>query len=103
MLLILLIIQWAPEKHDVRFWPVNCIVYPATRLLDAKGPPFTLREKTILRKQFGDIGWQNDMPILVDIIIILLRVLDLRHGEEMGKGKWSRRRCEEAADAEKQK
>jgi len=34
--------EWAAEEHDVRLWPVNGVVDPASALLDADAPPLAL-------------------------------------------------------------
>lgn len=39
------ILDPATEKKDVRFWPVNHVVHPSTRLLNAQSTPFRLAQQ----------------------------------------------------------
>eukprot|EP00878_Enallax_costatus_P003135 GHUV01003334.1.p1 GENE.GHUV01003334.1~~GHUV01003334.1.p1 ORF type:complete len:135 (-),score=16.70 GHUV01003334.1:90-494(-) len=71
------IVFGTPEQHDVRLWPVNGIVFPTTRLLYPKASPLVLRQQPVLWQVLSDFGRQHNMPVFVDIIIVLLRVLNV--------------------------
>lgn len=54
-------------------------VKPAGTLLDTEVTPFRLRHQMGFGYLTGDVGWQDDMPVLIDVIIIPFRVLNLIH------------------------
>lgn len=43
------------EEHDVRLRSVNCVVDPASRLLNADAPPFILSHELALWHQARDL------------------------------------------------
>jgi hypothetical protein len=63
----------------VWFRAVNGIVHPPTRLLNPNSSPFILSQKAILGKKLGNIGRKLNMPVLIGIVIVFLRILHLRH------------------------
>ena len=50
-LLVLLVIQGAPEEHNMGFWLVDSIMYPTSWLLNSKGPPFILDTKRAIDRE----------------------------------------------------
>jgi len=77
-LVLLLVSFWAPEKHDVRLRPMNCVVNPSTRLLHTHSPPLVLGQKLSFRQHSSNLLWQYHMPIFIDVIIVFLRILKMR-------------------------
>eukprot|EP00211_Chloroparvula_japonica_P012908 CAMPEP_0119119860 /NCGR_PEP_ID=MMETSP1310-20130426/1167_1 /TAXON_ID=464262 /ORGANISM="Genus nov. species nov., Strain RCC2339" /LENGTH=122 /DNA_ID=CAMNT_0007109315 /DNA_START=49 /DNA_END=413 /DNA_ORIENTATION=+ len=77
-LLVLLVVQGAPEEHDVRLRPVDGVVHPAPGLLHAQRAPLGLRQQPPFRHELGDVLRQHHMPVLVGVVVVLLAVLD-RH------------------------
>jgi len=70
----LTVVLRAPEKHDVRFWSVDRIVHPATRLLHSQPSPFGLRQQASLGKKGCDLRRENNVPVLEHVVVILLRI-----------------------------
>jgi len=65
------------EKQDVGLRSVRHVVLPPEALLDAEGAPLHLRQQDVLRDQLGDLLGQDDVPVLVHVVGVLVRVDDL--------------------------
>jgi hypothetical protein len=73
------LVELATEHQDVRFGTVMHVVEPARGLLHSKVPPLTLVQQVVPGHQPGDLTGQTDMPVFVNIILIVLRVGNLDH------------------------
>eukprot|EP00227_Mantoniella_beaufortii_P009439 CAMPEP_0197592556 /NCGR_PEP_ID=MMETSP1326-20131121/15157_1 /TAXON_ID=1155430 /ORGANISM="Genus nov. species nov., Strain RCC2288" /LENGTH=192 /DNA_ID=CAMNT_0043158265 /DNA_START=183 /DNA_END=757 /DNA_ORIENTATION=- len=76
-------LQRPPVEHDVGLRPVDGVVNPAPRLLHAQTAPLSLGKKAALGEQLGDVRREHDVPVLVDVVVVFLGVLDLRHLDEV--------------------
>ena len=71
----------------MRLRPVDSIMHPASRLLDANCAPLSLGKKIVLRDGLRDILRQDHVAVLVVVrVVIFIRVVDaVRHyGKEAG-------------------
>lgn len=72
-------VERPPEKHNMWLWAMDGIVDPSPTLLYSYRTPFSFREEAILGEQFGHFRSENNMPVLVSVIEILIGILDLTH------------------------
>lgn len=61
-----------PKQQDKGLGLVNFIVNPAAGLLNAEGAPLVLCEQSLLRHLLENVLGQQDVPILIYIVLILL-------------------------------
>ena len=62
----------APKKQNVRLGRMSMIMNPSLAHLNSKSPPFRFREKMVLRIFSADLLWENDVPVLVHIVVVLV-------------------------------
>lgn len=61
----------------MRLGPVDGVVDPSTTLLDADGAPLLLGQQPAFGDEFRHVRRQDDVPVLEDVVVVLLRVLNL--------------------------
>lgn len=64
------------EQQDVRLRAVDGVVLPAPRLLDADAPPLRFAQEALLGEGLGQLLGENDVPLLVVLVRVLLGVFD---------------------------
>jgi hypothetical protein len=81
------------EEEDVGFGSVNLIMSPASALLNTKTSPLLFAEESSLGHLLEDVLWEDNVPILIEVIKVLVRVLDLVwevwHCGEITEDTWS--------------
>ena len=65
------------EKKNERFWPVDLVVDPATRLLHAEVSPLLLEQETTVGNLLVNCLRQKHVSVLKLVVAILFTVLDL--------------------------
>lgn len=67
----------ALEEQHVRLRLVDHVVHPPLRLLNAELAPLRLMHESGAGDELGEVLGQNDVPVLVCVVVVLVAVEDL--------------------------